>query len=332
MKRAYVAIVGYDDLQSLDVIGPHEVFARTTRWLEQNHNVRTRGPLYDVEFVSLRRGPVRASSGLEIVAAAGLSELRRPIDTMLVAGGRGSDAASENRELLRELRRLQKRARRFGSVCTGTFVLGAAGLIEGCRVTTHWAYIDQLAKRFKSLEIVPDAIYVKDGSLYTSAGVTAGIDLALGLVEEDHGREIALAVARELVVFARRPGGQTQFSVQLAAEADEPKLRALQRWMTEHPDADLSIEACAKRCAMSVRNFARRFTKDVGTTPAAWVEAMRLEQARELLERTDLGVDGVAQKCGFGSPETMRRAFARRLHVSPTAYRERFQSTIRAVS
>jgi transcriptional regulator GlxA family with amidase domain len=331
MKRAYVAIVGYDDIQSLDAVGPLEVFARTTRWIDQHH-VRTRGPLYDVELVGVRRGPLRASSGLELVARAALSELRRPIDTLLVAGGRGSEAATRNPELIRELKRLRKRARRFGSVCTGTFVLGAAGLIEGCRVTTHWAYIDELARRFRGVEVTPDAIYVKDGSLYTSAGVTAGIDLALGMVEEDHGREVALAVARELVVFARRPGGQTQFSVQLAAEADEPKLRVLQRWMTEHPEADLSIEACAKRCAMSVRNFARRFAKDVGTTPASWVESMRLERARELLERTDLGVDTVAAKCGFGSQETMRRAFARRLHVSPSAYRERFQSRISAAS
>ncbi len=331
MKRVYIAIVGYDDIQSLDAVGPLEVFARTTRWLEQN-NVRTRGPLYDVEFVSVNRGPVRASSGLQLVSVAALSQLRRPIDTLLVAGGRGADAACQNQDLLRELRRLCKRAPRFGSVCTGTFVLGAAGLLEGHRVTTHWAYIDELAKRFRGIEVAPDAIYVKDGSLYTSAGVTAGIDLALALVEEDHGREVALAVARELVVFARRPGGQTQFSVQLAAEADEPKLRVLQRWMTEHPDHDLSIEACAKRCAMSVRNFARRFARDVGTTPANWVESMRLEHARELLETTDLGVDAVAAKCGFGSQETMRRAFSRRLRVSPSAYRERFQSPMRAVS
>ena len=173
---------------------------------------------------------------------------------------------------------------------------------------------------------------MKDGNIYTSAGVTAGIDLALGLVEEDHGREVALAIARELVVFARRPGGQTQFSVQLAQPAEEPKLRLVQRWMADHPDADLSIEACARRCGMSVRNFARRFARDVGTTPAAWVEAMRIERARELLEETDEGVDAIAGRCGFGTQETMRRAFARRMRVSPSAYRERFQARARAVS
>jgi transcriptional regulator GlxA family with amidase domain len=331
VKRAYVAIVAYDDIQSLDAVGPHEVFARTTRHIEENR-VKTRGPLYDVELVGPRRGPMRASSGLTLVAARALSEVRGPIDTLLVAGGRGSDAAAKSRALLTQLRRIEPRTRRIGSVCTGAFILGAAGLLAGRRVTTHWGYTDALAKSFSSVEVDPDAIYVKDGKIYTSAGVTAGIDLALALVEEDHGREVALAVARQLVVFARRPGGQTQFSVQLSAAAEEPKLRVAQRWMADHPEADLSIEACAKRCGMSARNFARRFARDVGTTPAAWVEAMRIERARELLEETDQGVDAIAARCGFGSQETMRRAFARCVHVSPSAYRERFQVRPRAAS
>jgi transcriptional regulator GlxA family with amidase domain len=331
VKRAYIAVVAYDDIQSLDAVGPHEVFARTTRWIEQNR-LRARGPLYDVEVVGLKRGTFRASSGLALSAERALSEVRGPLDTLLVAGGRGSDAAARSRALLAQLRRLAPHARRFGSVCTGAFILGAAGLLDGRRATTHWAYTDELARTFPTVEVDPDAIYVKDGNVYTSAGVTAGIDLALGLVEEDHGRDVALAVARELVVFARRPGGQTQFSVQLAAPAEEPKLRVVQRWMTDHPDADLSIEACAKLCGMSVRNFARRFARDVGTTPGAWVEAMRIERARELLEDTDEGVDAIAARCGFGSQETMRRAFARRVHVSPSAYRERFRARPRAVS
>jgi transcriptional regulator GlxA family with amidase domain len=331
MKRRYVAIVGYEDIQALDAVGPLEVFARTTRWLEQNPH-RSRTSVYDVELVSIRRGPIRASSGLDLVAARALSELRSPIDTVLVAGGRGSDVACQNRALLAQLRRLRRLARRFGSVCTGSFILGTAGLLEGRRVTTHWGYTDQLAKRFAAVEVDPDAIYVKDGNVYTSAGVTAGIDLALALVEEDHGREVALAIARELVVFARRPGGQTQFSVQLAAPAEEPRLRVVQRWMIDHPEADLSIAACAKRCAMSTRNFARRFARDVGTTPAVWVETMRIERARQLLEETDEGVDAIAVQCGLGSQETLRRAFLRRVRVSPSAYRERFQSRLRRVS
>jgi transcriptional regulator GlxA family with amidase domain len=331
VKRAYVAVVAYDDIQSLDAVGPHEVFARTTRYIDQNR-VKTRGPSYEVELVGLERGPIRASSGLTLVTARALSEVRGPVDTLLVAGGRGSDAAAKSRALLAQLRRIAPRARRMGSVCTGAFILGAAGLLEGRRATTHWGYTDALAKAFSSVEVDPDAIYVKDGNVYTSAGVTAGIDLALALVEEDHGRDVALAVARELVVFAKRPGGQTQFSVQLAASAEEPKLRLVQRWMAEHPEADLSVEACAKRCGMSMRNFARRFARDVGTTPAAWIEAMRIERARELLEETDEGVEAIAARCGFGSQETMRRAFARRVHVSPSAYRERFQSRSRAVS
>jgi transcriptional regulator GlxA family with amidase domain len=329
MKRAYVAIVAYDDIQSLDAVGPHEVFARTSRWLDQNGR---RGARYDVELVAMRRGPIVASSGLALTAVRALAELRGPVDTLLVAGGRGSDAACDDRKLGAQLRRLRKHSRRFGSVCTGAFILAAAGLLDGRRATTHWSYTERLAKTYANVKVDPDAIYVKDGSIYTSAGVTAGIDLALAMVEEDHGRDVALAVARELVVFARRPGGQTQFSVQLSAPADEPKLRIVQRWMTEHPSADLSVEALAKQCRMSSRTFARHFVRDVGVTPAAWVEAMRVERARELLEETDEGVDAIAVRCGFGTQETMRRAFLRQVRVSPSAYRERFQAGHRKVS
>ncbi len=331
MKRLRVAIVGFDDIQSLDVVGPLEVFARTTRWLEE-HAPKTRGPLYDVELVSAKRGPIRASSGLTLIAVRALRELRQ-VDTLLIAGGRGAPCASKDRVLLTQLKRLEGSTRRFGSVCTGAFILGAAGLLKGRRVTTHWGHVSQLAAACKDTEVDPDAIYVKDGHIYTSAGVTAGIDLALALVEEDHGRDVALNVARELVVFARRPGGQTQFSVQLAAQiSEERRLRALQKWMIDHPEGDLSIEACAKRCGMSVRNFARVFARDVGKTPAAWVEAMRVERARELLEDSDRGVEEISGACGFGSQETMRRAFLRRVRVSPSAYRERFQSRIARVS
>jgi transcriptional regulator GlxA family with amidase domain len=266
------------------------------------------------------------------VASRALRQIGKPVDTVLVAGGRGANDASRQAALLSQLRRIEKLARRFGSVCTGAMVLGAAGLLEERRATTHWGHAAELAERFPSVKVDPDAIYVKDGHLYTSAGVTAGIDLALALVEEDHGREVALAVARELVVFARRPGGQTQFSVQLAAQAEERKLRAGQRWMIAHPDADLSIEASAKRSGMSVRHFGRVFAREVGETPAAWVEAMRVERARALLEETDRSVEAVAADCGFGSPETMRRAFLRRVRVSPRAYRERFQSRAKEVS
>ncbi|HEY8039090.1 MAG TPA: GlxA family transcriptional regulator [Polyangiaceae bacterium] len=331
MRRVTVAIVVYDDMQSLDAVGPLEVFARTTRLLEQEPRP-TLGPLYDVELVAVRRGPVRASSGLTLVAARALRQLGKSVDTVLVVGGRGANDACRDRALLTQLRRLEKRTRRFGSVCTGALVLGAAGLLEGRRATTHWRHAAELAARFPSVKVDPDAIYVKDGHLYTSAGVTAGIDLALALVEEDHGREVALGVARELVVFARRPGGQSQFSVQLAGQAEERKLRAGQRWMIAHPDADLSIQASARRCGMSVRHFGRVFAREVGETPAAWVEAMRVERARELLEESERSVEAIAADCGFGSPETMRRAFLRRVRVSPRSYRERFQSRARAVS
>jgi transcriptional regulator GlxA family with amidase domain len=221
---------------------------------------------------------------------------------------------------------MEPRTRRFGSVCTGAFVLAAAGLLDGRRVATHWHHTKELAAFRPAVTVDEDAIFVKDGHLYTSAGVTAGIDLALALVEEDHGRDVALGVARELVVFARRPGGQTQFSVHLAAQAAEPGgIGDVQRWALDHPSADLSVESCARRAGMSARHFARVFAREVGATPAAWIEAVRIERARALLEETARGVDDVASRCGFGTSETMRRAFVRRLGVAPTAYRERFR-------
>ena len=330
MKRARVAMVAYPEVQLLDVVGPLEVFARTTRWLEETR-VRSRGPAYDVEIVALRRGRVRASSGLSVFAERAVSELRGPIDTVLVAGGRGTAKACEDRALLQALRRLEPRVRRFGSVCTGAFLLAEVGMLDGRRVTTHWRSAAELGRRYPKVQVDADAIFMGDGHIYTSAGVTAGIDLALALVEEDHGRDVALAVARELVVFARRPGGQSQFSVHLTTQlAERDALRDAQRWMLEHPEADLSVEAVAGRAAMSPRNFARVFKRDVGETPGAWVETMRVERARELLEETERNVEDVAARCGFGSAETMRRAFLRRVKVSPSAYRERFRAREKA--
>jgi transcriptional regulator GlxA family with amidase domain len=326
MKRARVAMVAYPDVQLLDVVGPLEVFARTTRWLEEK-GLRSRGPAYDVEVVAPRRGRLRASSGLSLFADRALSGLRGPLDTVLVAGGRGTAKACEDPGILRALRRLEPRVRRFGSVCTGAFLLAEAGMLDGHLVTSHWQLAAELARRYPNVRVDADAIYIGDGHLYTSAGVTAGIDLALALVEEDHGRDVALGVARELVVFARRPGGQSQFSVHLATQLTErDSLRDTQRWMLEHPADDLSVDAVARRAAMSPRNFARVFKRDVGATPATWVEAMRVERARELLEETERNVEEVAVRCGFGSAETMRRAFLRRVKVPPSAYRERFRA------
>ncbi|NYV77159.1 GlxA family transcriptional regulator, partial [Streptomyces sp. UH6] len=217
-------------------------------------------------------------------------------------------------------------AERIVSVCTGAFLLAEAGLLAGRRATTHWAYCDTLARRYPDTEVVTDPIHVRDGAVATSAGVTAGIDLALALVEEDLGRQVALQVARHLVVFLRRPGGQAQFSTQLAAQlAQRDPLREVQSWIDEHPDADLSVEALAGRASLSPRHFSRAFAAEVGATPGRYVDGVRLEAARRRLEDTGDGVAEVARACGYGTPEAMRRAFLRALSVSPAEYRRRFR-------
>jgi len=319
-----VVIVAFPDFLSLDVAGPLDVFGFATRQLDASGR---RAPAYAVEVAAQDEGPVRSSTGLLIYATRSLRDVEPPkVDTVIVAGGRGARPARSDDALLEALRRMALSARRTCSVCTGALVLAAAGLLDGKRATTHWSCARELASSNPRVQVEADAIFVKDGNIYTSAGVTAGIDLALALVEEDVGRDIALAVARDLVVFARRPGGQSQFSTQLSAQFSEvSEIRELQEWILDHPDADLSVEACAKRAHMSPRNFGRVFTREVGTTPADWIESVRVEKAQSLLVDTSRRVEEIAVQCGFGTSESLRRAFARRLRVSPSAYRQRFQ-------
>jgi len=318
-------MVVYPDVQILDVTGPLEVFARTARWLMDQRGRRE--PAYAVELLAARRGPVRSSSGLELVVRHSFMEVRGSIDTLLVAGGMGAHRATSDRALVRWLRRIAPRVRRLASVCTGAFLLAEAGLLDGRRATTHWGACRQLAERYTRVAVDPDPIFVRDGRVYTSAGVTAGMDLALALVEEDHGHEVALAVARELVMFLKRPGGQSQFSVALMAQsADRQPIRDLQGWIGEHPGAaDLSVAALARRAAMSGRNFARVFTREVGMTPARFVERARVEAARRRLEESSVGFEVVATESGFSSTEIMRRAFLRTVRVNPAEYRRRFR-------
>jgi transcriptional regulator GlxA family with amidase domain len=319
-----VAVVAFPNVQILDVTGPLEVFSVASRLLAASGGRRP--PAYAVEVLARTAGTLTASSGLKLAAERSLRQVRGGIDTLLVAGGFGTAAAVGDRTLTSWLRRIAPRVRRLGSVCTGTFVLAEAGLLAGRRVTTHWGWWKQLADAYPAVHVDPDPIFVRDGNIYTSAGVTAGMDLALALVEEDHGRDLALAVARQLVLFLRRPGGQSQFSAQLAAQvAARDPLRELQAWIGEHPAADLSVPALASRVAMSPRNFARVFTREVGMTPARYVEAVRVETARRRLEETVDGVEQVAATAGFGSSESMRRAFLRIVRVAPHAYRSRFK-------
>jgi transcriptional regulator GlxA family with amidase domain len=318
-------MLAYPDAQILDVVGPLEVFARTSRWLRETGT--RRADAYAVELIGLTEGVLRTSSGLRLEADRAFAAVRGGLDTLLVSGGIGSGRALEDRALLQWLRRQSVRVRRLAGVCTGAFLLAEAGLLAGRRATTHWAYCDRLAAAHPDVAVEADRIYVRDGSIYTSAGVTAGMDLALALVEEDHGREVALEVARQLVLFLRRPGGQAQFSTQLSVQlAYREPLRQLQTYIVEHPDADLTVPSLARRVSMSPRNFARAFAKETGVTPARFVESARVEAARRLLEDTSAGLKEVARATGLGTAESLRRAFLRALGVPPHAYRERFAS------
>jgi transcriptional regulator GlxA family with amidase domain len=312
-----VLILVFDGVQSLDVTGPLEVFHAAGRI--------ARTP-YRLEIVAAGKAPVRTGSGITIVPDRAMGSVRGPIDTLLVAGGDVEDAARDAR-LTGWLARAATRSRRVGSVCSGALILAAAGLLDGRRAATHWAHSEDLARRFPSVAVDPESIFVRDGEVWTSAGVTAGMDLALALVEEDLGREVALEAARWLVIYARRTGGQSQFSSHLRAQlADREPLRELQAWLPDHLDEELPVEHLAARACMSPRNFARAFRRELGMTPAAYVEALRVGQARLRLESTGQKLDAIARECGFGTVETMRRAFHRRLGVGPADYRQRFQT------
>jgi len=312
-----VVIVALPEVQPLDVTGPAEVFASAAS--VAGGDVAA----YTIEVVAPGGAPIPTDSGYAIAPAGALEAVRGPIDTLLVAGGAGARHASA--ETVARVRRLAARADRVASVCTGAYVLAAAGLLDGRRATTHWSWCDDLQRRHPAVTVERDPIFVVDGPVRTSAGVTAGMDLALALVEEDLGPRVALEVARWLVVFVKRPGGQAQFSVQLAGQsAERSPLRELQAWIADHIDADLSVPALAARACMSDRHFARAFKAETGMTPAVYVESLRVERARLALESGAAPIDAVAARCGFGTVETLRRAFARRLGVSPAAYRNRF--------
>ncbi len=316
MKPRRIVFVAFPEFQALDVFGPSEVFSVAKRF--------QRAP-YTIELVAVDPVVV-TSSGVPVQMHSTLADCSGPIDTLIVAGGDAVVHAEKDGALIAWLRAAAPRSRRVASVCSGAFLLARAGLLDGRRATTHWGACGALARRYPQLTVEPDPIFVRDGNVFTSAGVTAGIDMALALLEDDHGPEVALKVAQSLVLFLRRSGGQSQFSAALSSQAAEREpLRELQTWLTDNLDADLSVPALAERACMSPRNFARAFKREVGMTPAVYVEALRVERARVLLESTHAQVDDVASRCGFGTVETMRRSFRRRLGVSPGHYRDRFR-------
>jgi transcriptional regulator GlxA family with amidase domain len=316
-----VVMLGYPQAQVLDVTGPLEVFARTARWLVEHRGARC--PPYVTEFVAARTGPVAMSNGLRLIATRRFSEVR-DADTLLVAGGIGWEAAAENRALLDWLRTQAGQVERLGSICNGAMLLAVAGLLDGRPATTHWAYLDRLAALAPKARIDRDALYVRAGNIYTSAGVTAGMDLALALVEQDHGKAVALAVAQELVLFLKRPGGQSQFSRHLEAQKRDDLFGELELWMLENPRADLSVEALARRMSMSPRHFARQFRARLGASPGGFVSRLRVEQARRRIEEGAARFKQVARDCGFADEQRLRRSFQRQLGITPAEYRARF--------
>ena len=317
-----VVILAHEGVNLLDVAGPAQVFA-TAAALRRNDAA----PAYRLTLVTKSGGPTATPTGIAIVTA-GLAEVAdRPIDTLIVAGGPGVHALRQDLELVGWIARRATGARRTCSVCTGAFLLAAAGLLDGRRATTHWRWASALQAQYPKVRVEADPIYLQDGPIWSSAGVSAGIDLALALVEADLGHPAALEVARYLVVFLKRPGSQAQFSAALAGRVGENgQFGDLHAWIRANLGCDLRVERLAERMAMSPRNFARTYAAATGATPAKGVEAMRVETARRLLEDTARSIGWVARQCGFGDDERMRRSFMRRVGVTPSDYRERFRT------
>jgi transcriptional regulator GlxA family with amidase domain len=313
-----VVIFAPSDVHALEIASVMDVFN------EANAQAGS-ATLYSMTFVAERREVIRCSSGLRIVPDLSIRDPAPDADTLIVAGSYGIPATPSH-AVIAWLQRRSVSARRYGAVCTGAFLVGAAGLIDGRNVTTHWYYADELRARFHSARVDSDSIFIRDGPLFTSAGVSACIDLALALVEEDHGRDLALAIARHMVMYLKRPGGQSQYSVPLAAQARAGSpIARVQAWILDHPEEELSLSALASRAAMSPRNFSRVFRNETGLSPAGYVEQVRMDKARQLLEETSLPFDEVAKRSGLGTAASARRTFLRRLGISLRQYRDRFK-------
>ncbi|MEX5511498.1 GlxA family transcriptional regulator [Pseudomonas paralactis] len=316
-----IHVLAFENAQVLDVTGPLQVFASA------NDLLRQRGlPLpYAVNVIAAQAEPVRTSAGLALLAEP-LPAIDAPCDTLVIAGGWGVYSAAEDTALVQWVRDKSHYTRRMASVCTGAFLLAASGLLDGCRVATHWTRCEELARKYPALTVESNPIFIQQGAVWTSAGVTAGIDLCLALVEEDLGRAFALEVARHLVVFLKRPGGQSQFSVTLSLQKSDSRFAELHTWIAENLTLDLNIATLAAQAGMSERSFVRHYRAETGQTPARAVELIRLESARRQLADGTTSIKRIAMHCGFGCEETLRRSFLRTLSVTPQAYRERFSA------
>ena len=312
-------------VEILDLVGPLQVFARASEMYARQNPGSPPIYLVEVATVSSSRSLI-ANCGLCITADKTFREVRGTIDTLLIAGGDAIEQNEINPQAIHWLKRISARIRRVGSVCTGAMLLARAGLLDGRRATTHWNWCQTLIKRAPRTDVDPNPIFVRDENVYTSAGVTAGMDLALALVEEDYGSRLALQVARNLVLYLRRPGGQSQFSAALSLQlTDRKPLRELEAWVLDNLNKPLTVPLLAERVAMSPRNFARIFTKEMKTTPAKFVESLRVEAARRRLEESHNSMEMIAGECGFGNVNSMRNVFQRTLKIAPGQYRRHFR-------
>ena len=320
-----IVITAYDGVSLLDLAGPLEAFRVASAF----DGPRGQRVSYECSVVSMHGGPVRTANGVELVTDSVRASSRSQIDTLIVPGAFAVDDVTRDGELVQWVGKRAASCRRVCSVCIGSFLLAEAGLLDGRRAATHWMHAPLLATRYPRVAVEPDAIFVRDGSVWTSAGVTTGIDLALALIEADAGRQVAMSVARLLVVYLKRSGGQSQYSTLLAAQAESESemFDPLDRWMAEHLKEDLRVEALAERVHMSPRNFARAYVEKRGCTPAKAVDAIRVDAARRRLEETEERIESVAEDSGFSSEEQMRCAFIRILGIPPREYRKRFAST-----
>lgn len=326
-ETKHVVILSPPMTAILDVAGPLEVFSKTNEYLKDIHPLKK--PAYAIHVLSSDSAAViNTSSGLPIICEGGIESISYEIDTLLIAG-KGSSEKMVPQNILMWLRDQCNTIRRTGSICGGAFILAEAGILNGKRATTHWQVCEKMAKLYPEIKVEKDPIYVKDGNVYTSAGISAGMDMSLAMVEEDFGRDVAVMVARVLVLFLKRPGNQSQFSNILRYQTvDYEPVQFVQEWIADHMDKNLTVDILADKVSMSPRNFARVFLRETGLTPAKYVEIVRLETARRRLEETHLSIEEIASECGIGSGDTLRRLFLRHLKTTPGDYRRSFTSAL----